>query len=91
MWACLEGNIVTPEALRHKSTTMKFLRHAKGKVIAVNDPIRMAEEIAMLDCYPGGRIIFALVRRSPWRGPLDYAAMTFKIAPYVQMGERRCA
>ena len=26
-----------------------------GNVIAVNDPIRMAEEIAMLDCSSGGR------------------------------------
>ena len=26
-----------------------------GNVIAVNDPIRMAEEIAMLDCFSGGR------------------------------------
>ena len=33
-----------------------------GNVIAVNDPIRMAEEIAMLDCYSGGRIISGFVR-----------------------------
>ena len=33
-----------------------------GNVIAVNDPIRMAEEIAMLDCYSNGRIISGFVR-----------------------------
>ena len=33
-----------------------------GNVIAINDPIRMAEEIAMLDCYSGGRVISGFVR-----------------------------
>ena len=33
-----------------------------GNVIAVNDSIRMAEEVAMLDCYSGGRIISGFVR-----------------------------
>ena len=33
-----------------------------GNVIPVNDPVRMAEEIAMLDWYPGGRIISGFVR-----------------------------
>ena len=33
-----------------------------GNVIAINDPVRMAEEIAMLDCYSGGRIISGFVR-----------------------------
>ena len=36
-----------------------------GNVIAINDPIRMAEEIAMLDCYSGGRIISGFVRGTP--------------------------
>ena len=44
----------------------KVTRQAKiailGNVIAINDPIRMAEEIAMLDCYSGGRIISGFVR-----------------------------
>ena len=44
----------------------KVTKHAKiailGNVISVNDPIRMAEEIAMLDCYSGGRIISGFVR-----------------------------
>ena len=33
-----------------------------GNVIGVNDPVRMAEEIAMLDCYSGGRIVSGFVR-----------------------------
>ena len=33
-----------------------------GNVIAVNDPIRMAEEIAMLDCFSNGRVISGFVR-----------------------------
>ena len=33
-----------------------------GNVIAINDPIRMAEEIAMLDCFSGGRVISGFVR-----------------------------
>ena len=33
-----------------------------GNVIAINDPIKMAEEIAMLDCYSNGRIISGFVR-----------------------------
>ena len=33
-----------------------------GNVIAINDPVRMAEEIAMLDCFSGGRIISGFVR-----------------------------
>ena len=33
-----------------------------GNVISINDPVRMAEEIAMLDCFSGGRIISGFVR-----------------------------
>jgi len=33
-----------------------------GNVIAINDPIKMAEELAMLDCYSGGRLISGFVR-----------------------------
>ena len=44
----------------------KITRNTKiailGNVIAVNDPIRMAEEIAMLDCFSNGRIISGFVR-----------------------------
>lgn len=33
-----------------------------GNIIPVNDPVRMAEELAMLDCYSGGRLISGFVR-----------------------------
>ena len=33
-----------------------------GNVISNNDPIKTAEELAMLDCYSGGRIISGFVR-----------------------------
>jgi alkanesulfonate monooxygenase SsuD/methylene tetrahydromethanopterin reductase-like flavin-dependent oxidoreductase (luciferase family) len=33
-----------------------------GNVIALNDPVKMAEEIAVLDCISGGRIISGFVR-----------------------------
>ena len=33
-----------------------------GNVIALSDPVKMAEEIAMLDCISGGRIISGFVR-----------------------------
>ena len=36
-----------------------------GNIIPINDPVRMAEEIAMLDCYSGGRIISGFVRGGP--------------------------
>ncbi len=35
-----------------------------GNVIGLNDPVKLAEEIAMLDCYSGGRIISGFVRGS---------------------------
>ena len=33
-----------------------------GNIIPINDPVRMAEELAMLDCYSGGRLISGFVR-----------------------------
>ena len=33
-----------------------------GNVIALNDPVKMAEELAMLDCISGGRLISGFVR-----------------------------
>ena len=33
-----------------------------GNIIPITDPIRMAEELAMLDCYSGGRLISGFVR-----------------------------
>jgi alkanesulfonate monooxygenase SsuD/methylene tetrahydromethanopterin reductase-like flavin-dependent oxidoreductase (luciferase family) len=33
-----------------------------GNIIPINDPVRMAEELAVLDCYSGGRLISGFVR-----------------------------
>ncbi len=33
-----------------------------GNIIPVNDPVRMAEELAMLDCFSGGRLVSGFVR-----------------------------
>ena len=33
-----------------------------GNIIPISDPVRMAEELAMLDCYSGGRLISGVVR-----------------------------
>jgi len=47
---------------RHRQSHKRAKIAILGNVIAVNDPIRMAEEIAMLDCFSGGRIISGFVR-----------------------------
>ena len=36
-----------------------------GNILPINDPIRMAEEIAMLDLYSNGRLISGFVRGGP--------------------------
>ena len=33
-----------------------------GNIIPINDPVRMAEELAMVDCYSGGRLVSGFVR-----------------------------
>ena len=33
-----------------------------GNIIPINDPVRMAEELAMLDCYSNGRLMSGFVR-----------------------------
>ena len=57
-----------PSANLDAAVIAKVTKKAKiailGNVIAINDPIRMAEELAMLDCYSGGRIISGFVRGS---------------------------
>jgi len=35
-----------------------------GNILPIVDPIRMAEELAMLDCYSGGRLVCGFVRDS---------------------------
>ncbi len=58
---CMKPSVNLDAAVISK-VTKKAKIAILGNVIAVNDPIRMAEEIAMLDCYSGGRIISGFVR-----------------------------
>ena len=55
-----------PSANLDAAVISKVTKRAKiailGNIIPVNDPVRMAEEIAMLDCYSGGRLISGFVR-----------------------------
>ena len=55
-----------PSANIDAAVISKLTRRVKiailGNIIPINDPIRMAEELAMLDCYSGGRLISGFVR-----------------------------
>ena len=55
-----------PSANIDAAVISKVTKSAKiailGNIIPITDPIRMAEEIAMLDCYCGGRLISGFVR-----------------------------
>ena len=65
---CMKPAVNLDAAVIAKVTTKAKIA-ILGNVIAVNDPIRMAEEIAMLDCFSGGRIISGFVRGPRWRPP----------------------
>jgi hypothetical protein len=58
---CMKPAVHLDAAVIAKVTTQAKIA-ILGNVIAVNDPICMAEEIAMLDCFSGGRIISSFVR-----------------------------
>ena len=58
---CMKPSVNLDAAVISK-LTKKVKIAILGNVIAINDPVRMAEEIAMLDCYSGGRIISGFVR-----------------------------
>ncbi len=55
-----------PSANLDAAVISKVTKNAKiailGNIIPVNDPVRMAEELAMLDCYSGGRLVSGFVR-----------------------------
>ncbi len=58
---CMKPSVNMDAAVISKLT--KNVRIAiLGNVIAINDPVKMAEEIAMLDCFSDGRIISGFVR-----------------------------
>ena len=58
---CMKPSVNLDAAVISK-VTQKGRIAILGNVIAVNDPIKMAEELAMLDCYSGGRLISGFVR-----------------------------
>jgi alkanesulfonate monooxygenase SsuD/methylene tetrahydromethanopterin reductase-like flavin-dependent oxidoreductase (luciferase family) len=58
---CMKPSVNIDAAVIAKVTTKAKIA-ILGNVIAINDPVRMAEEIAMLDCISGGRIISGFVR-----------------------------
>src|SRR5256886_6237789 len=60
-YCCMKPAVNLDAAVIAKVTTKAKIA-ILGNVIAVNDPIRMAEEIAMLDCISGGRIVSGFVR-----------------------------
>ena len=58
---CMKPSVNVDAAVIAK-VTKKTKIAMLGNVIALNDPVKMAEEIAMLDCISGGRIISGFVR-----------------------------
>jgi alkanesulfonate monooxygenase SsuD/methylene tetrahydromethanopterin reductase-like flavin-dependent oxidoreductase (luciferase family) len=58
---CMKSSVNLDAAVISK-VTKRVKIAILGNVIPINDPVRMAEEIAMLDCYSGGRIISGFVR-----------------------------
>jgi len=55
-----------PSANLDAAVLSKVTRKARlailGNILPICDPVRMAEELAMLDCYSGGRLISGFVR-----------------------------
>src|SRR5438132_4034400 len=55
-----------PSANLDAAVISKVTRNARiailGNILPISDPVRMAEELAMLDCYSGGRLISGCVR-----------------------------
>jgi alkanesulfonate monooxygenase SsuD/methylene tetrahydromethanopterin reductase-like flavin-dependent oxidoreductase (luciferase family) len=63
-WWCMKPAVNIDAAVISK-VTKRCKIAILGNVIPVNDPVRMAEEIAMLDVISGGRIISGFVRGTP--------------------------
>ena len=55
-----------PSANLDAAVLSKVTRKARlailGNILPICDPVRMAEALAMLDCYSGGRLISGFVR-----------------------------
>lgn len=58
--------IMTPNALVFAGALTQVVKRAKiallGPIVSINNPVRLAEEIAMLDLMSGGRILVFLLR-----------------------------
>lgn len=62
--------MLTPNPLVLAGALSQALRHAKiallGPLLPLNNPVRVAEEIAMLDCLSDGRVIVLFLRGLPF-------------------------
>lgn len=50
-------------SIAQRTTNLKLLMY--GNILPIHDPLRLAEEIAMLDCLSNGRIICGVARGAP--------------------------
>ena len=61
--------IMTPNCLVFAGALTQVVKRAKiallGPIVSINNPVRLAEEIAMLDQMGGGRIVMFLLRGTP--------------------------
>jgi alkanesulfonate monooxygenase SsuD/methylene tetrahydromethanopterin reductase-like flavin-dependent oxidoreductase (luciferase family) len=61
--------IMSPNALVWAGALTQVVKRAKiallGPIVSVNNPVRLAEEIAMLDMISGGRVVVFLLRGTP--------------------------
>ena len=53
-----------------------------GNIIPISDPVRMAEELAMVDCYSGGRLVSGFVRG----GAVETLATGASANPVIGLG-----
>jgi alkanesulfonate monooxygenase SsuD/methylene tetrahydromethanopterin reductase-like flavin-dependent oxidoreductase (luciferase family) len=58
----VDAAVISKVTRRISKVTRRTKIAMLGNVIALNDPVKMAEEIAMLDCISGGWIISGFVR-----------------------------
>ena len=61
--------IMSPNALVWAGALTQVVKRAKiallGPIVSVNNPVRLAEEIAMLDMMSGGRVVVFMLRGTP--------------------------
>jgi alkanesulfonate monooxygenase SsuD/methylene tetrahydromethanopterin reductase-like flavin-dependent oxidoreductase (luciferase family) len=61
--------LLTPNPLVFAGALTQVVRRAKiavlGPIVSINNPVRVAEEIALLDLLSGGRVVVFLLRGTP--------------------------